>query len=63
VFRVTEVTIPSLAASSDEATRIAEQLKRSLSDDLIGQYLVRLQNDLGVSINENALRQIVGGEN
>jgi peptidyl-prolyl cis-trans isomerase D len=63
VFRVTEITVPSLAPSSEEANRIAEQLKRSLSDDLIGQYLVRLQNDLGVKINESALRQVVGAEN
>jgi peptidyl-prolyl cis-trans isomerase D len=63
VFRVSEVTVPSLAPSSEEANRIAEQLKRSLSDDIIGQYLVRLQNDLGVKINESALRQVVGTEN
>jgi peptidyl-prolyl cis-trans isomerase D len=63
VFRVTDVTVPSVASSSDEASRIADQLKRSLADDLIGQYLVRLQSDLGVSINETALRQVVGAEN
>ena len=63
VFRVTDVSIPSQAPSSEEAARVAEQIKRSLSDDLIGQYLLRVQNDLGVSINENALRQVVGGEN
>jgi peptidyl-prolyl cis-trans isomerase D len=55
--------VPSVAPSSDGASRIADQLKRSLADDLIGQYLVRLQSDLGVSINETALRQVVGAEN
>ena len=63
VFRVTDTTVPSATLSSEEANRIADQLKRSIADDLIGQYLVRLQNDLGVRINENALRQVVGAEN
>jgi peptidyl-prolyl cis-trans isomerase D len=63
VFRVTDITVPTLAPTSEEANRIADQLKRSLADDLIGQYLVRLQSDLGVSINENAFRQVVGTEN
>ena len=62
VFRVTDVSIPSQAPSSEEAARVAEQIKRSLSDDLIGQFLLRVQNDLGVSFNENALLQVVGGE-
>jgi peptidyl-prolyl cis-trans isomerase D len=63
VFRVTDTTVPSATLSAEDANRMADQLKRSISDDLIGQYLVWLQNDLGVRINENALRQVIGAEN
>lgn len=62
VFRVTDIKVPSLDPGSAAAKRIDDELKRALADDLMGQYLVRLQNDLGVSINQAALRQVIGGQ-
>jgi peptidyl-prolyl cis-trans isomerase D len=62
VFRVTEVSVPTLEAGSADAKRIADDLKRSLSDDVMGQYIMRVQNDIGVTINQAALRQVIGGE-
>jgi len=62
VFRVTEIVVPPLDPASAEAKKIAEDLKRQLADDVMGQYIVRLQNDIGVSINQAALRQVIGGE-
>jgi peptidyl-prolyl cis-trans isomerase D len=61
VFRVTDISIPGLDPASAEAKRINDDLKRALADDLIGQYLVRVQNEVGVSINQSALRQVIGG--
>ena len=61
VFRVTDIVIPKLDPASSEAKRIEDELKRSLTDDLLGQYLERLKNDIGVRINQAALRQAIGG--
>src|SRR5262245_281672 len=61
VFRVTDIVIPKLDPASADAKRIEDELKRSLTDDLLGQYLERLKNDIGVRINQAALRQAIGG--
>jgi len=61
VFRVTDISIRGLDPASAEAKRIDDDLKRALADDIMGQYLSRLQNDIGVSINQSALRQVIGG--
>jgi peptidyl-prolyl cis-trans isomerase D len=61
VFRVTDISVPELDPTSAEAKRIDDALKRALSDDIMGQYILRVQNDVGVSINQAALRQAIGG--
>lgn len=62
VFRVTDVTAPALDANSEEAKKIDETLRRTYADDIVSQYLVRLQNEIGVTINQTALRQVTGAE-
>ena len=37
-------------------------MRRQLSEDLIAQYVQRLQTDLGATINQDALRRVAGGE-
>lgn len=61
VFRVTDVTVPEFDAGSGEAKRMAEQIRRSLTEDMLAQYVTRLQNDIGASVNQRALRQAVAG--
>jgi peptidyl-prolyl cis-trans isomerase D len=61
VFRVTEITLPASDAQAGDAGRIEEALRRTLADDLVNQYVVRLEKELGVSINQNVLNQIAGG--
>jgi len=61
VFRVSDVRVPTLDTSTPEAKRIEDGLRRGLEDDLVGQYVARLETDLGVSINANALSQATGG--
>ncbi len=60
VFRVTDVTTPKLDASSPDAKRIEDAVKRQESDDIFGQYVGWLENDLGTSINQAALAQALG---
>ncbi|MEI7804483.1 MAG: SurA N-terminal domain-containing protein [Hyphomicrobiales bacterium] len=63
VLRVTEVIEPKLDTNSDEAKRLIETLRGSIADDLIGEYIARLEAQMGVTINQAALAQVVGGSN
>jgi peptidyl-prolyl cis-trans isomerase D len=61
VFRVTEIVVPAFDPSSPDAKRIDEALRRSLADEIVAQYVARIESDLGASINEAAMRQALGG--
>jgi peptidyl-prolyl cis-trans isomerase D len=61
VFRLTDITVPDFDANSAEGKRIVDAARRSLSEDVIAQYVQRLQTDLGATINQTALRQVVSG--
>jgi peptidyl-prolyl cis-trans isomerase D len=61
VFRVTEIKVPPLDAQAADGKRLDEALKSRSGEDLLAQYLAKLQNDLGVSVNAIALNQITGG--
>ncbi|MPZ36920.1 MAG: peptidylprolyl isomerase [Rhizobiales bacterium] len=63
LFRVTDITMPEVDDKSEEATRIRENLNRSFTEEVFGGYLAYLQREIGVTINENALQQIVTGQN
>ena len=60
MFRVTDIVVPAFDASSQDAKRIDEALRRSLSDEIVGQYVSQLESELGASINEAAVRQALG---
>ncbi len=61
VFRVTDVIIPNLDMASAAAKRIIDALRQSVSNDVIGEYILRVEADIGTSINPSALSQVVGG--
>jgi peptidyl-prolyl cis-trans isomerase D len=60
VFRVLEVNTPALDANSPDRERMAQTVQRELSTDLIGQYVGRLEDDLGASVNASVLAQAIG---
>lgn len=60
VFRLTDIAVPPLDIKSDEAKRLEEALRNAYAEDLIAQYVGKLQTDLGATINEAALNQAVG---
>jgi peptidyl-prolyl cis-trans isomerase D len=62
VFRVTEIKVPAFDQAAAETKRYADTLRQSVGDDLFGQYVAQLEADLGVTINQDALRRIAGGE-
>jgi len=61
VFRVTDIVVPPLDMTSDEAKRALETLNRSLSEDILAEYIARLESEIGVTINQSALNQVVSG--
>jgi peptidyl-prolyl cis-trans isomerase D len=61
VFRVTDVTVPDFDAAAGESKRMADQIRRSLTEDLLAQYVQRLQTEIGGTVNQRALRQAVAG--
>ena len=61
VFRVTDVVDPPLDASSSQGKAIADTLQNSITEDIVTEYIARLENDFGVSVNQGALNQVIGG--
>ena len=57
VFRVTAVTVPQLDPNSPESKRLEELVERQESNDIFGEYVAWLQDELGTSINQAALAQ------
>jgi peptidyl-prolyl cis-trans isomerase D len=63
VFRVTDVTVPPVDLASDEMKKLKETLLRALTDEQIGQYVTKLEADIGTTINEAAFAQVTGANN
>jgi peptidyl-prolyl cis-trans isomerase D len=61
VFQVTDVADPALDANSQQGKAIANVLQNSYTDDVIAEYITRLENEFGVTVNQSALNQVVGG--
>jgi len=63
VFRVTGVTDPALDPASPDSKALSSSLQNSYSDDVTAEYLARLENQLGVDVNQAALDQVIGASN
>ena len=61
VFRVTDIVVPTLDMASDDAKRIVETLDRGLSEDMFAEYIAKLETEIGVTINQSALNQVISG--
>jgi peptidyl-prolyl cis-trans isomerase D len=61
VFKVTAATVPPFVTTTQEAAAIADQLRMVLADDLVAEYVRQAQQDLGVKINQDAMRRAVTG--
>jgi peptidyl-prolyl cis-trans isomerase D len=62
VFVVNDSVVPPLDPESDEIKSVSSQLSTAYSEDLLSQYLARLQADLGVTLNQRAMNAATGGE-
>jgi peptidyl-prolyl cis-trans isomerase D len=61
VFRVTEIKVPPLDPEAADVKRIDEALRSRSGEDLMAQYLAKVQSEVGVSVNASALNQVSGG--
>lgn len=61
VFRVTDIVVPTLDTASADAKRAVETLDRGLSEDILGEYIAKLESETGVTINQSALNQVISG--
>src|SRR5262245_29390842 len=61
VFRVTDIVVPSVDMASEDTKRTMEALNRGLSEALLAEYIAKLESDIGVTINQSALNQVIGG--
>jgi peptidyl-prolyl cis-trans isomerase D len=62
VFKVTAATVPPLITTTQAAEQSETRLRNAMADDLVNQYIAQVRQDLGVTINQQALRQATGGE-
>lgn len=60
VFRITDITVPPVDLASDEVKKLKETLQSGLTDEQLAQYVRRIENDLGTSINQAAFAQVTG---
>jgi peptidyl-prolyl cis-trans isomerase D len=63
VFRVTDVSVPPVDLASDDVKKLKETLQRGLNDELISQYVVKLESEIGTTINEAVFAQVTGANN
>ena len=61
VFKINDSVVPQLDVDSDTTKGIADQFKSGVSEEILTQYISRLQNELGVRINDAAVNLAVGG--
>jgi peptidyl-prolyl cis-trans isomerase D len=62
IFRVTEVNVPPVDTNSTQGAQLDASLRNALSEDLLRQYLVFVEGQLGTTINAQALARVAGGE-
>jgi peptidyl-prolyl cis-trans isomerase D len=60
VFQVTRVETPPVDPASPAFEQLGERLGDSIENDLAGQYVARLQQDLGATVNPQALATALG---
>lgn len=58
---MTDVTVPAFAPDTENAKQIEQALRQSISEGVLNQYVARIERDIGTTINQAAVRQVVGG--
>jgi peptidyl-prolyl cis-trans isomerase D len=62
VFKVTGASVPPIQTTTEAVQQIEDQLRTGMTDDLLSEYVAQLRQDLGITLNQNAIRQVTGSE-
>jgi peptidyl-prolyl cis-trans isomerase D len=60
LFQVVDSTIPPFDPKAPELTNIMNDVKAGLNEDVIAQYLAKLESDIGVKLNPKAFAAATG---
>jgi peptidyl-prolyl cis-trans isomerase D len=60
VFRITDDKVPPPDPNSASAKQMDQKLQRDIGDDLFGQYMASVEDELGTTVNQAALAQAFG---
>ena len=63
IFKMTGSTVPAYDPKATNAAALQRQLSVQLGDDLLAQYVLRSQSDLGTTVNQQLLNQAIGVAN
>ncbi len=63
VFRVTDITVPPVDLASDSMKKMKDTIERAQVDELLAQYVTKLESVIGTSVNETAFAQVTGASN
>jgi peptidyl-prolyl cis-trans isomerase D len=61
VVVASEVTVPPFFSGAPDLAGAEEQYAEEIASDLMSQYVFQVQQELGVTVNQNALQTIVAG--
>ena len=61
VYKVTEIT-PAPEPTKEQRANIAKQLKNDLVDETLSQYIVALEDRLGVHVNQAEFKRVTGSD-
>lgn len=62
IFKVLDAKVPPVDAKAADFVKTLADVKTGLGEDIIGQYLAQLEHELGISLNQQALRTAIGSE-
>jgi len=60
LFVVTDIKTPKLDPASPVSKSLSDALRSGYGEQIVGEYVAKLENEIGVTINEAAVNQITG---
>lgn len=63
VFRVTDISAPAVDLASDDIKKLKDTLQRGLTDEQVAQYVSKIEQTIGTTINKAAFAQVTGANN
>lgn len=63
VFKVTDIAVPPVDQASDDVKKLQESLQRGWADEQVAQYVTKIEQVIGTSINQAAFAQVTGANN